>query len=94
MPIPIKRFPGINFFELILGPKGSTQKRIEEEKGVKLTISGSSVAQSPVVASALADGFTSYVEISGDSESATHEVGGGSKHVVKHLPKRSFHTCP
>lgn len=40
MFIPAKEYPGYNFIGLILGPRGSTQKRLENETGAKVTIRG------------------------------------------------------
>ncbi|KAG0554467.1 hypothetical protein M758_12G097700 [Ceratodon purpureus] len=38
--IPVKNYPGYNFIGLILGPRGNTQKRMEQETGTKIAIRG------------------------------------------------------
>jgi len=38
--IPVDEFPSYNFFGLIVGPRGSTQKRLERETGAKVIIRG------------------------------------------------------
>ncbi|KAE8694503.1 DNA binding protein, putative isoform 1 [Hibiscus syriacus] len=38
--IPMKEYPGYNFFGLIIGPRGNTQKRMENETGAKIVIRG------------------------------------------------------
>lgn len=38
--IPVKEFPEINFFGLILGPRGNTQKGMEKESGARISIRG------------------------------------------------------
>eukprot|EP00854_Cymbomonas_tetramitiformis_P009291 gene9291-11007_t len=38
--IPVKEFPGYNFFGLIIGPRGNTQKRMQKETNTKISIRG------------------------------------------------------
>lgn len=38
--IPVKDFPGRNFIGLIIGPRGDTQKRLEQDTGCKIAIRG------------------------------------------------------
>merc|ERR1739845_161692 len=45
MFIPHNQHPGYNFIGLILGPRGSTQKRLETETGAKVTIRGKGSAK-------------------------------------------------
>ena len=40
MYIPTEDFPGYNFFGLIIGPRGKTQKEMEAKAGVKISIRG------------------------------------------------------
>jgi splicing factor 1 len=40
MFIPTEDFPGYNFFGLIIGPRGKTQKEMEAKAGVKISIRG------------------------------------------------------
>ncbi len=46
IPIPIDQFPEYNFFGLIIGPRGNTQKRMEKETGAHISIRGKG-AQKP-----------------------------------------------
>lgn len=43
--IPQNEHPGYNFVGIILGPRGSTQKRLEAETGAKVTIRGKGAAK-------------------------------------------------
>jgi len=38
--MPVKDFPGRNFIGLIIGPRGNTQKRLEQESNCKISIRG------------------------------------------------------
>ena len=38
--LPIKDFPQINFFGLLVGPRGNTLKKMENESGAKIAIRG------------------------------------------------------
>ena len=38
--LPIKDFPQINFFGLLVGPRGNTLKKMERESGAKISIRG------------------------------------------------------
>ena len=38
--VPHKQYPGYNFLGLIIGPRGSTQKRLEKETGAYIRIRG------------------------------------------------------
>jgi splicing factor 1 len=38
--IPTKEYPGYNFFGLIIGPRGNTQKRMQRETNTKISIRG------------------------------------------------------
>jgi len=38
--IPIKEYPSYNFFGLIVGPRGRSQKKLESETGAKVAIRG------------------------------------------------------
>ncbi|KAI3964363.1 hypothetical protein MKX01_024980, partial [Papaver californicum] len=38
--LPIREYPRYNFFGLIIGPRGNTQKRMEKETGAKIRIKG------------------------------------------------------
>jgi hypothetical protein len=75
VPIPAKKYPGINFFELLIGPRGSTQKRIEQETGTKLSIRGPGVGpgdRTQLPSPNLADEL--HVHITGETEEAVTQV--------------------
>jgi splicing factor 1 len=38
--LPLKEFPDINFFGLLVGPRGNTLKKMERESGAKISIRG------------------------------------------------------
>jgi splicing factor 1 len=38
--IPVKEFPEINFFGLLVGPRGNTLKTMERQSGAKISIRG------------------------------------------------------
>ncbi|KAL5725471.1 hypothetical protein ACHQM5_008612 [Ranunculus cassubicifolius] len=38
--IPVKEYPGYNFIGLIIGPRGHTQKKMEEEAGARILLRG------------------------------------------------------
>jgi splicing factor 1 len=38
--IPVKEFPEINFFGLLVGPRGNSLKKMERESGAKISIRG------------------------------------------------------
>jgi splicing factor 1 len=38
--IPVDKYPDFNFFGLIIGPRGNSQKRMEQETGCKIIIRG------------------------------------------------------
>lgn len=38
--IPFREYPGYNFIGLIIGPRGNTQKKMEQETGCKISIRG------------------------------------------------------
>ncbi len=38
--IPVRQYPDINFLGLLIGPKGSTQKQLQEQSGAKIIIRG------------------------------------------------------
>ena len=38
--IPVKEFPKINFFALIVGPRANSLKKMERESGAKISIRG------------------------------------------------------
>jgi RNA recognition motif-containing protein len=40
LPIPVDEYPGYNFFGLIIGPRGSTQKQMQRDTNTKIVIRG------------------------------------------------------
>jgi splicing factor 1 len=43
--IPIDKYPEYNFFGLIVGPRGNSQKRLEKETGCRIVIRGKGSAK-------------------------------------------------
>ena len=69
--IPVKEFPGYNFIGLIIGPRGSTQKKMEKETGCKVVIRGrgsSKEGRTAKKAHEESDNDDIHVLISGDSQ--------------------------
>lgn len=40
MYIPVKEFPEVNFFGLLVGPRGNSLKKMERDSGAKISIRG------------------------------------------------------
>ncbi|KAK9792258.1 hypothetical protein WJX73_010700 [Symbiochloris irregularis] len=38
--VPVQQYPGYNFIGLIIGPRGNTQKRMQQESGAKIALRG------------------------------------------------------
>lgn len=54
--IPVKEFPEINFFGLLVGPRGNSLKKMERDSGAKISIRGKgSVKEGKVRPDAFAD---------------------------------------
>ncbi|GAB9471450.1 Splicing factor 1 [Globisporangium polare] len=45
--IPVDQYPDINFMGLLIGPRGSNQKRMEDESGAKILIRGKGSSKDP-----------------------------------------------
>ncbi|KAI9920045.1 hypothetical protein PsorP6_015594 [Peronosclerospora sorghi] len=45
--IPVDKYPDINFMGLLIGPRGSTQKRMEDESGARILIRGKGSSKDP-----------------------------------------------
>ncbi|CAI5739188.1 unnamed protein product [Hyaloperonospora brassicae] len=45
--IPVDRYPDINFIGLLIGPRGSNQKRMEDETGARILIRGQGSSKDP-----------------------------------------------
>uniref|UniRef100_K3X5D6 K Homology domain-containing protein n=1 Tax=Globisporangium ultimum (strain ATCC 200006 / CBS 805.95 / DAOM BR144) TaxID=431595 RepID=K3X5D6_GLOUD len=45
--IPVDKYPDINFMGLLIGPRGSNQKRMEDESGAKILIRGKGSSKDP-----------------------------------------------
>ena len=58
MYIPQKEYPGYNFFGLIIGPRGNTQKRLQKETNTRIAIRG----KGSVKDGASRDGKVDYAE--------------------------------
>jgi splicing factor 1 len=56
--IPVKEYPDINFFGLLVGPRGNSLKKMERESGAKISIRGKgSVKEGKVRPDHVADDF-------------------------------------
>ncbi|TDH71949.1 uncharacterized protein CCR75_003140 [Bremia lactucae] len=45
--IPVAKYPDINFMGLLIGPRGSNQKRMEDESGARILIRGKGSSKDP-----------------------------------------------
>lgn len=45
--IPVDKYPDINFIGLLIGPRGSNQKRMEDESGARILIRGKGSSKDP-----------------------------------------------
>ncbi|RLN47786.1 hypothetical protein BBJ28_00003884 [Nothophytophthora sp. Chile5] len=45
--IPVEKYPDINFMGLLIGPRGSNQKRMEDESGARILIRGKGSSKDP-----------------------------------------------
>ncbi|KAL3659144.1 hypothetical protein V7S43_015725 [Phytophthora oleae] len=45
--IPVDKYPDINFMGLLIGPRGSNQKRMEDESGARILIRGKGSSKDP-----------------------------------------------
>jgi len=70
--IPVDEYPGYNFFGLIIGPRGSTQKRMQAETNTKIVIRGKGSAKGGTGAAERNNAFEHeplHVLIEGDTQS-------------------------
>ena len=70
--IPVDEYPGYNFFGLIIGPRGSTQKRMQTETNTKIVIRGKGSAKGGTGAAERNNAFENeplHVLIEGDVQS-------------------------
>lgn len=69
--VPVKEYPDYNFIGLILGPRGITQRQMEQETGAKISLRGRGSVRDGKGRSATKDNNEDddlHVVISGDSE--------------------------
>ena len=68
--IPVKDHPGINFLGLLIGPRGITQKQLQESSGAKIIIRGKGAQKDGILqASHPDDDDELHVSIEGSEES-------------------------
>lgn len=75
--IPVKDHPGVNFLGLLIGPRGSTQKQMQEVSGAKILIRGRGAQKDGVAPTHPDDEDELHVSIEGTDEAiekATQEV--------------------
>lgn len=71
--VPVKEYPDYNFIGLILGPRGITQRQMEQETGAKISLRGRGSVRDGKGRSATKDNNEDddlHVVISGDSDEA------------------------
>lgn len=69
--VPVKEYPDYNFIGLILGPRGMTQRQMEQDTGAKISLRGKGSVREGKGRSATKDNNEDedlHVVISGDSE--------------------------
>jgi len=69
--VPVKEYPDYNFIGLILGPRGMTQRQMEQDTGAKISLRGKGSVRDGKGRSATKDNNEDedlHVVISGDSE--------------------------
>ena len=77
IPIPVNEHPELNFIGIIIGPRGNTHKRMEEESGARIAIRGrGSVKEGRKKEGHVDDGDDEdlHVLITGDTESAVNKA--------------------
>lgn len=80
--IPVAEYPGYNFFGLIIGPRGNTQKRMQRETNTKIAIRGKGSVKEGANRSDAK--FTPgedeplHVFIEGDTQKEVDAAGGGT----------------
>jgi len=75
--IPVKDHPGVNFLGLLIGPRGATQKQMQEVSGAKILIRGRGAQKDGMLATHPDDDDELHVSIEGTDEAierATQEV--------------------
>lgn len=60
--IPVKEFPDYNFVGLIIGPRGNTTKRMENETGAKIHVRGKGCSKTPINSASSKEDLHVYVE--------------------------------
>lgn len=70
LPIPAAQFPNQSFIGLIIGPRGNTQKRMEQETGCKISIKGKGMRGS----TGAEEDEELHVHISGDDEAKVEQA--------------------
>jgi splicing factor 1 len=71
--IPVDKYPDYNFFGIIIGPRGNTQKRMEKETGAKIAIRGKGAAK-PGKKNQPGDDEPLHVFISADTDDALQKA--------------------
>ncbi|KAJ0395015.1 hypothetical protein ATCC90586_003665 [Pythium insidiosum] len=78
--IPVDKYPDINFMGLLIGPRGSNQKRMEDESGARILIRGKGSSKDP---SGEPDGEEElHVLITGDSDEAIAKAQSAVENIL------------
>eukprot|EP01114_Cavostelium_apophysatum_P002867 TRINITY_DN12567_c0_g1_i1.p1 TRINITY_DN12567_c0_g1~~TRINITY_DN12567_c0_g1_i1.p1 ORF type:complete len:330 (-),score=72.47 TRINITY_DN12567_c0_g1_i1:117-1106(-) len=81
--IPVEKHPGYNFFGLILGPRGGTQKEMEKATGCKISIRGrGSVRDGKVKKFSPGDNEDPHVLIIGPTDSQVNKAANMVKELL------------
>ena len=81
--IPVKDFPGRNFIGLIIGPRGDTQKRLEQETGCKIAIRGKGSVKQGRQGKPEDETDELHVIVTGDSEEAVDRAAEKVDHLLR-----------
>ncbi|MEW5314855.1 MAG: hypothetical protein WDW38_006320 [Sanguina aurantia] len=91
IPIPTHDYPGYNFFGLIIGPRGNTQKRMERETNTKIAIRGRGsvkegrAKKDPSAKSDPSDTEELHVLITGETEDSLDKAADAIQRLLRPL---------
>ena len=87
--VPTQQYPGYNFIGLIIGPRGNTQKRMQQESGAKIALRGKGSVKdgrgNRTAALDPADKEELHVIISADTDESLEKVMLLSLELIKAL---------
>ena len=88
--VPVDSHPGYNFFGLIVGPRGNTQKQMQREFGVKIVIRGRGSEKKPIadaacVASRAGEEEPMHVLVTGDDDASVDAAAAAVARLLEPL---------